>query len=225
MLVCFVLLCLFSRWGWPVGKTHTERKSGLRSGSATAILPDQCHGTCCVPLSQQLHEGSSTFTGVGAAWTYGLTICQHPLKVEGNFKWDNNDFAWSSLGQSSREEGGRGAVDCSAREATNPCFAFVCCFCECFGKGNVWSQPWAKGPANAFGSIAKYLNLRAQYTSSTPELKPFTRKVYLISTILQADKVRQRMKKAKRLCFFPKPLPDALDKWDPCSCSGFLPWT
>lgn len=48
-------------------------------------------------------------------------------------------------------------------------------------------QHWAEGPADAFGSVAIYLIP----TFCTPELKPFynTRRIYLISTILQTEKL------------------------------------
>lgn len=103
-------------------------------GFATAILPDQGHVTVS-HFPQWLWAEGGKLTRVGAGRAYSLTVCQHPLRAEGNSKQDSNDFSWSFLGQ--KEEGGSAVSDCSAARATSACSALACFFCESFGKRKV----------------------------------------------------------------------------------------
>lgn len=84
LLVGLVGFELFSRGGWPVGKTQAGRKSGLTSGPC----PGLCHHR--VPLWW--------LWGKGARHDH-LGGCQHPLEVKHHFRGDIQGFASSFLGQ------------------------------------------------------------------------------------------------------------------------------
>ena len=110
-LVGLVLFC-FSYFLEKVGPWVKFRLKGNLVSclvSAAAILPDRCHVTAVSHFPQWLWEESGTLTRVGAGQTYGLAICQHPLKVEDNFRQDSKDFAWSFLGQKPEGRGWEGS--------------------------------------------------------------------------------------------------------------------
>lgn len=105
----FVGFELFSRGGWPVGKTQTGRKSGFTCGPC----PGLCHNR--VPPWWLWEKGAGHDLG-----------CQHPLEVEHHFRGDTQDFAWSFLGQ--KPEGNEWEISSDQSTRKNCSYIAAHCF-------------------------------------------------------------------------------------------------
>lgn len=122
LLVGLVGFELFSRGGWPVGKTQTGRKSGFTSGP--------CPGLC-------LHRVPPWRLWEKGVWHNHLGGCQHPLGGENHFRGDIQGFASGFLGQKPKGKELERSSDHSARQDV---LWTLLLLHEHLGKGDVGTQ-------------------------------------------------------------------------------------